>query len=164
MDINIGALRPEDWEMVRSIYLEGIATGHATLESEVPDWASWDGQHLSECRLVARSDDRVVGWAALSPVSGRCVYGGVAEVSVYVAEKARGKGVGAALLRALIDGSERAGLWTLQAGVLKENEASLALHEAWGFRVVGTREKIGRLKGVWRDVVLLERRSRVVGV
>lgn len=164
MDCTLSDMRAEDWDAVRSIYLEGMATGDATLETDAPQWTVWDGQHLRDCRLVARMDNRVVGWAALSPVSGRCVYGGVAEVSVYVAEKARRKGAGAALLRALIDRSERAGLWTLQAGVLKQSEASLALHEACGFGVVGTRERIGRLNGVWRDVILLERRSRVVGV
>jgi L-amino acid N-acyltransferase YncA len=154
----------EDWGSVRSIYLEGIATGDATFETEAPDWETWDGAHLQVCRLVARNADSVLGWAALSRVSSRCVYGGVAEVSVYVASSARARGIGRALLRGLVAESERNGIWTLQAGILAENKASIAAHKASGFREVGWREKLGKLNGEWRDVVLMERRSKLVGV
>jgi L-amino acid N-acyltransferase YncA len=157
-------LKPEDWPTVRAIYEEGIATGNATFETQVPVWEDWDASHLRDCRLVARRGGHIVGWGALSPVSGRCVYAGVAEVSVYVAAAARGQGIGKRLLQALIEVSERQGIWTLQAGVFPENEASIALHESCGFREVGARARIGQLRGVWRDVVLLERRSEVVGV
>jgi phosphinothricin acetyltransferase len=157
-------MRPEDWEAVRAIYLEGIASGDATFETEAPTWEAWNESHLEQPRLVARRESEVAGWAALSPVSDRCVYGGVAEVSVYVAAAARGRGVGRALLSALVEGSEQAGLWTLQAGVFPENEASVRLHLACGFREVGRRERLGAIGGRWRDVLLLERRSRVVGL
>jgi phosphinothricin acetyltransferase len=159
----IESLTITDWASVRSIYLEGIATGNATFEQSPPEWNQWDIGHLKTCRLVARSDGSVLGWAALSAVSGRCVYGGVAEVSVYVAEQARGRGIGAALLSALVTESEQAGIWTLQAGIFPENQASIKLHLSSGFRVVGTRERLGSMNGRWRDVVLLERRSSVVG-
>ena len=152
------------WPAVRAIYAEGIATGTATFATEPPAWADWDAGHLAAGRLVAADEaGRVLGWAALSPVSGRCVYAGVAEVSVYVAGAARGQGVGRALLAALVAASEAAGLWTLQAGIFPENAASLRLHEAAGFRLVGRRERIGRLRGHWQDALLLERRSAVVG-
>ena len=141
-------MRCEDWKAIRSIYLEGIATGNATFETDAPDWEEWGRAHVQTCRLVARDGGRVVGWAALSPVSGRCVYAGVAEVSVYVAAATRGKGVGSALLRALVEESERNGFWTLQAGILPENAASIALHRACGFREVGRRERIGQMNGV----------------
>jgi phosphinothricin acetyltransferase len=156
-------MTPGDWEDVRRIYAEGIATGNATLETELPAREAWDGAHRPDCRLVARAGNAVVGWAALSRVSERCAYGGVAEVSVYVAEAARGRGVGRALLSELVRASEAAGIWTLQGGIFPENAASIAIHEACGFRKVGVREKLGKLRGVWRDVVLLERRSRSVG-
>jgi phosphinothricin acetyltransferase len=152
-----------DWGAVRAIYREGIATGNATFETGAPEWTEWDARHLAHSRLVAREGADVVGWAALSPVSSRCVYGGVAEVSLYVAAGARGRGIGTALLEALIAASERHGIWTLQAGIFPENAASIAVHRRAGFRMVGTRERIGRLNGVWRDTVLLERRSAVVG-
>ena len=141
-----------------------MATGDATFEAAVPGWEEWDEHHLRPGRLVARKEGQVVGWAALSPVSGRCIYSGVAEVSVYVTAAARGQGVGKSLLQALIEESERAGIWTLQAGIFPENTASIALHIACGFREVGTRERIGLLHGVWRDVLLMERRSHVVGI
>lgn len=160
----IDTMAPADWEVVRAIYREGIATGNATFETDAPEWETWNAAHLHNCRLTARSGGVIVGWAALSPVSGRCVYGGVAEVSVYVAAAARGQGVGRALLRVLIEQSEAAGVWTLQAGIFPENAASIALHRACGFREVGRREKLGQMHGVWRDVVLMERRSRVVGI
>ena len=164
MELVAEELKPEDWPAVRAIYKEGITTGNATFETQVPAWEDWDASHLEDCRLVARRGGHIVGWGALSPVSGRCVYAGVAEVSVYVAAAARGQGIGKRLLRALIEVSERQGIWTLQAGVFPENEASIALHKSCGFREVGTRARIGQLRGVWRDVVLLERRSDTVGV
>jgi len=160
--VSIRELRPEDWPMVRAVYEEGIAGGDATFETETPSWEQWDATH-SELRLVAEHDGSVVGWAALSPVSERCCYRGVGEVSVYVAEDARGAGLGRVLLDELARRSEREGYWTLTAGVFPENEASLRLHKACGFREVGVRERLGELNGVWRDVVLLERRSTLVG-
>jgi phosphinothricin acetyltransferase len=157
--ITVEALTAGAWPAVRAIYEEGIAGGNATFETEAPSWDAWDASHLPAHRVVARRDGDVVGWGALSPVSERCVYAGVAEVSVYVAWAARGQGVGRALLGELVRSSESAGIWTLQAGVFPENEASLALHRACGFRIVGLRTAIGKHRGVWRDVVLLERRS-----
>jgi L-amino acid N-acyltransferase YncA len=158
-------LEPADWPAVAAIYASGIATGTATFETAVPAWADWDAGHLARPRLVAveAGGTRVVGWAALAPVSDRCAYAGVAEVSVSVDPTATGRGVGSALLAGLVAGAEAAGLWTLQAGVFPQNAASLALHRRHGFRVVGTRERLGQLGGEWRDVVLLERRSPVVG-
>ena len=161
--LRLDAMTPDDWPHVRAIYAEGIATGNATFETEPPSWEAWDAAHLEETRLVARdASGAVLGWAALTPVSGRCVYAGVGDLSVYVAAAARGRGVGRLLLQGLVEASERAGLWTLQAGVFPENEASLALHRACGFREVGRRERIGKMNGVWRDVVLLERRSEAI--
>jgi phosphinothricin acetyltransferase len=164
MDYSILAMQPEDWPAVRGIYREGIATGNATFETELPDWEKWDSNHRKDCRLIARKGEQVLGWAALSPVSGRRVYAGVAEVSVYVAAAARGSGVGKSLLQTLIAESELHGLWTLQAGVFRENAASIALHKSCGFREVGVRQRIGKLGEIWRDVLLLERRSATVGV
>jgi phosphinothricin acetyltransferase len=162
--ITIRTLVAEDWPQVRAIYEEGIATGHATLETAAPGWETWDGGHLKSCRLVAIEHGRMVGWAALSPVSSRSAYAGVAEVSVYVAAVARGRGIGRRLLAELVDASERAGLWTLQAGIFPENEASLGIHRRCGFGIVGRRERLGQLGGKWRDVLLLEKRSTRVGV
>ena len=164
MTLRIEPMRPEDWDRVRGIYLEGIATGQATFETTAPAWEAWDAAHMRAARLVAREGKATLGWAALSPVSSRCVYAGVAEVSVYVAAAARGRGVGRALLAALIAAAERDGLWTLQAGIFPENEASLAVHRRCGFREVGRRERLGKLNGAWRDVLLLERRSPTVGL
>ncbi len=164
MGFTVDKMQSEDWGAVRSIYREGIATGNATFETDTPDWQEWDRSHLGDCRFVARREGQVVGWGALSPVSSRCVYAGVAEVSIYVTASARGEGIGKTLLRTLIEASERQGIWTLQAGVFPENEASIALHKACGFREVGYREKIGQMNGHWRDVILLERRSEVVGI
>jgi phosphinothricin acetyltransferase len=160
----IGRMETGEWEQVRSVYLEGILTGQATIETEAPDWARWDSSHLPHCRLVARSGETIIGWAALSQVSSRRVYSGVAEVSVYVAGKFRGMGIGVVLLDALIICSEQHGIWTLQAGILTENVSSLALHRKCGFREVGRRERIGKLGETWRDVILLERRSKVAGL
>ncbi len=156
-------MTPADAEIVLGIYRQGIATGDATFETEVPAWEEWDRTHLVHSRIVAEMDSRVVGWAALSPVSDRCVYGGVAEVSVYVASGARGKGIGLALLDALVTSSESEGIWTLQAGLFPENVASVRIQERMGFRVVGVRERLGQLAGVWRDVLLMGRRSQVQG-
>ena len=164
MSIEIRPMEPADWERVRAIYEQGIASGQATFELEAPSWERWDAAHLSFARLVARFEGRVIGWAALSPVSGRCCYAGVAEASVYVDTDHRSQGVGRQLLLATIAESERRGIWTLQGGAFAENEASLRLQLACGFRVVGKRERIGQLHGVWRDTILTERRSPVVGV
>ena len=163
MNYVIDRMKADDWEQVRSIYLEGIATGHATFETTAPSWEKWDAGHLQIVRLVARDQSIVLGWAALSPVSSRCVYGGVAEVSVYVGKNGRGQGIGRALLESLIEESEQNGIWMLQAGVFPENMASINLHLRCGFREVGRRERIGKLNGVWRDTLLLERRSKSVG-
>jgi L-amino acid N-acyltransferase YncA len=161
--IEVVTFEPAHWPAAERIYLEGIATGNATFETDAPSWEIWDGAHRQDARFVARRSGRVVGWAALTRVSGRCVYAGVAEVSVYVGSAARGEGVGRALLEALIAASEEAGVWTLQAGIFPENAASIALHERCGFRAVGRRERLGRLGPAWRDVMMLERRSTRVG-
>jgi phosphinothricin acetyltransferase len=161
--VELRDLRPQDWPEVARIFEQGIRTGVATFETEVPSWEAWDATHLPEHRFVAERDGLVVGWIALVPVSPRECYEGVAEVSAYVAEGARGEGVGTALLAAVIESAERGGIWTLETGVFPENEPSLLLLQRFGFRVVGTRERIGRLHGIWRDVVFLERRSEVVG-
>jgi L-amino acid N-acyltransferase YncA len=163
--ITVEALTAGDWPAVSAIYADGIATRNATFETEVPSWEAWSAAHLPDHRLVAResgSEPQTLGWAALSAYSDRCAYAGVAEVSVYVAKEARGRGVGHKLLEALVESAEDAGIWTLQAGVFPENRASLSLHRSCGFRVVGVRERIGQLDGQWRDVVLLERRSKEV--
>ena len=182
--IAIEPLVVSHWEAVRSIYLQGIATGNATFQQSAPDWPEWDAGHLRACRLIAgfliarslvaqsliarseiaRPEPEVVAWAALSPVSSRPVYRGVAEVSIYVAEAARGRGIGAKLMKRLIADSEAEGIWTLQAGIFPENEASIKLHLDAGFRIVGTRSRLGCMNGRWRDVVSLERRSLVTGM
>jgi L-amino acid N-acyltransferase YncA len=164
-EFHVEEMRAEDWPGVRAVYAEGIATGQATFETEAPEWAAWDAAHLPFARLVVRDGSGgVAGFAALCPVSVRGAYAGVAEVSVYVGAEFRGRGLGRALLGALVRESESHGVWTLQASVFAENAASLALHEREGFRVVGRRERIARLGGRWHDTVLLERRSRAVGV
>jgi L-amino acid N-acyltransferase YncA len=160
----IRPMATSDWPVVRAIFEAGIATGNATFETSAPEWDAWNASHLEGGRLIASSDETIAGWAALTPVSGRCVYAGVAEVSIYIAEAARGQGIGKALLAALVAESERLDLWTLQAGILRENAASLALHTVCGFRVVGVRERIGRRDDIWRDVVLMERRSKIIGI
>jgi phosphinothricin acetyltransferase len=160
MEVLIRNFRREQWPRVRTIYAQGIASGHATFETGVPSWEQWDQGHLQECRLIAALDEEVVGWAALSPVSGRAVYRGVAEVSVYVESGARSMGIGTKLLLHLIEASEDAGIWMLQASLFPENEASLRLHLTCGFRIVGRRERIAKHHGVWRDTLLIERRSK----
>jgi phosphinothricin acetyltransferase len=157
-------MQAEDWPNVQRIYREGIETGNATFETQVPEWGVWDGKTRPQPRLVARLDDQVVGWAALSSVSARAVYAGVCEVSVYVAAAARGQGIGKKLLQALVQASEELGIWTLQASIFPENQASIAIHEQCGFRILGRREKIAQHRGRWRDTVLMERRSQIVGI
>lgn len=161
--MNLRAMQAEDWPRVAEIYGEGIATGNATFEQQVPEWDAWDRTHLDACRWVAFESERVVGWSALRRVSERRAYAGVADVNLYVEEKARGRGIGRALLEALVGDSEEHGIWMLQAGIFPENTASVAVHERAGFRLVGRRERIGRLHGRWRDVLLFERRSPKVG-
>jgi len=156
-------MQPSDWPAVRDIYEQGIATRLATFDTAAPSWEEWNARHLTDVRLVAERDGAVVGWAALSPVSARACYAGVAEESVYVAESARGEGVGSTLLAEIVERADEAGFWTIQAQVFPENDASIALHRRCGFRVVGTRERIARLDGAWRDTVLLERRSDLAG-
>ena len=163
MNYAVDKMGESDWDQVRSIYVEGIRSGHSTFETDAPTWEKWDEAHLQVGRLVARDGERVLGWAALSPVSKRHVYRGVAEVTVYVAESARGQGIGRTLLEALIDESEKHGIWTLQASIFPENKASIELHLGCGFREVGRREHIGMLNGAWRDTVLFERRSKTAG-
>ena len=160
--VELRPLEPDDWSAVAEIYWDGMRDGLATFETEVPSWDAWDAAHLRDHRLVADVLGEVVGWAALAPASSRRCYAGVAEDSVYVARDARGLGVGRTLLEALIAGAEAAGIWTIQTSIFSENRASLALHERCGFRVVGTRERIAKRDGVWRDTVFLERRSEVV--
>jgi phosphinothricin acetyltransferase len=161
--IEVAPFEPTHWEAAERIYLEGIATGNATFETSAPSWEGWDASHLPGLRVVAVDGSAVLGWAALSRVSDRCVYGGVAEESVYVDAVARGQGIGRRLLEDLIRRSEDAGIWTIQTGIFPENVASLRLHERVGFRVVGIRERLGQLHGSWRDVVFLERRSSRIG-
>jgi len=161
---HIAPLQPSDWPEVERIYREGIRSGNATFETETPGWEIWNSRHHSHSRLVAREEGKILGWAALSPVSARRVYAGVAEVSIYVADTARGRGVGNTLMAALIETSEANGIWTLQASIFPENAASIRLHERYGFRQLGRRERIAQLDGKWRDTIILERRSRKVGV
>jgi phosphinothricin acetyltransferase len=156
-------LEASDYPRVAEIYLQGIATGFATFQNEATDWEAWDNSHLKECRLGVFEGEELAGWAALTPVSGRCVYAGVAEVSIYIAENFRGKGIGKSLLLKLIEESEAAGLWTLQSGIFPENTASIRLHEQCSFRIIGYREKIGKKDGVWKDNIIMERRSKIVG-
>jgi len=161
--ILIRQMYADDWADVSRIYAEGITTGFATFEKDIPTYESWDTAHMKTCRLIATHANKVLGWAALSPVSSRCVYGGVAEVSVYVGKDSRGMGVGKLLMESLIAESEKEGLWTLQSGIFPENKGSIELHKKVGFRYIGKRERVGKLDGVWKDNVLYERRSKIVG-
>ena len=163
-DILIEPMTPADWPAVRRIYAAGIATGNATFETQTPDWRTWDRNRLPDCRLVARRQGSVVAWAALSPVSSRACYAGVAEHSIYVDEAHRGLGIGKALLGEFVKQTELAGFWTLQSSIFPENQASIAIHLACGFRILGRRKRVAMLNGVWRDTVIVERRSAVVGV
>ena len=162
--ITITELLPEHWNVVKRIYEEGIATGNATFQTAAPGWEEWNNAHIKACRIIALENNEVLGWAALTPVSSRCVYAGVAEVSVYVAANARGKNIGSQLLQELINQSEQNGIWTLQSGIFPENKASISMHEKNGFRIIGYREKIGKMGNVWRDNISLERRSRRIGI
>ncbi|MEO9510895.1 MAG: N-acetyltransferase family protein [Flavobacteriaceae bacterium] len=162
--MKIREMKPSDWKEVSRIYAEGIATGVATFEQSIPTYKSWNEAHVKPCRLIAEENNMVLGWAALSPVSSRCVYGGVAEVSVYIGQHSRGKGVGMVLLQQLAIESEKAGYWTLQSGVFPENAASINLHKKAGFRFIGKRERIGKTKdGLWKDNLLFEKRSKITG-
>jgi len=163
-DLIIRDMKVTDWEVVAAIYAEGIATGFATFETSVPTYETWNEAHMQTCRLVATQNDKVLGWAALSPVSSRCVYGGVAEVSVYVGKDSRGKGAGKLLIETLIKESEAEGHWTIQSGIFPENQGSIKLHEQVGFRYIGKRERVGKLHGIWKDNLLFERRSEIIGV
>ncbi len=164
MAIEIRSFQQDDWPFVQNIYQQGIDTKNATFEEKAKTWPAWDNSTLKVCRLVVIDGQRVRGWAALNPVSSRQVYAGVAEVSVYIATAYQGQGIAKKLLTTLVEASEKAGIWTLQAGIFPENQASIGLHKKCGFRVVGTREKLGKMDDTWRDVVLLERRSQVVGI
>ena len=162
-EMNFRSMLSSDWVKVAEIYKQGIETGRATFQQEVPSWEIWDDGHLKTCRIVAALGDEVCGWIALSPVSGRCFYAGVAEVSVYVGNEFRGKNIGQQLLLHVIEASEKENIWTLQAGIFPENSASLATHKKVGFREVGYRERIGKMNGIWRNTILIERRSANVG-
>ncbi len=162
--MKIRAMHIDDMPGVLAIYREGISTGIATFEKEIPSAENWDSGHLKSCRIVACEENTIMGWAALSPVSGRCIYGGVAEVSIYIGKTFRGAGIGKILMDRLIDESEVQGIWTLQSGVFPENAASIHLHEHAGFRLIGKRVKIARLDGIWRDNLLFEKRSTRVGI
>jgi len=162
--MNFVPITSKNYTAVADIYKEGIGTGMATFETDIPTWEKWDSAHLSFGRIALAQNNTMLGWASLAPVSSRCVYGGVAEVSVYVAENARGKGIGKQLLNALITTSEKNGIWTLQAGIMTANRASIKLHLSCGFRIIGYREKIGKLHGKWLDNTILERRSEIIGI
>ncbi|SFC73999.1 GNAT family N-acetyltransferase [Flavobacterium phragmitis] len=161
-NMEIRKLSDKHWDQVKIIYQKGIDTGNATFQTSAPSWEDWDQSHLASCRITMQEDGKVIGWAALTPVSSRCVYAGVAEVSVYVDPAHSGKGIGLTLLNELVRQSEAEGIWTLQAGIFPENTASLRIHEKAGFRILGTREKIGKQNGIWRDTALLERRSSLI--
>ncbi|UII81202.1 GNAT family N-acetyltransferase [Flagellimonas sp. CMM7] len=161
--MQVRKMKASDWEDVSQIYAQGIATGFATFEQTIPSYEIWDQAHVKQCRLIAEENGEILGWAALSPVSSRCVYGGIGEVSVYIGATSRGKGVGKLLLEQLISESEKAGFWTIQSGIFPENEASIYLHKKVGFRFIGKRERVGKLHGVWKDNLLFEKRSETIG-
>ena len=161
--IQVYDLTQDDWDAVRSIYIQGMATRNATFETTPPSWEQWDVSHLPQCRIIVKDDAKIIGWAALSPVSNRSVYNGVAEVGIYMATSNQRQGVGKILLTALIELSESEGIWTLESTMFPENEASIRLHRSCGFRKVGYRERIGRLDDIWRDTILMERRNKFIG-
>lgn len=162
--MEIRHITKDNFSEIIEIYNQGLATNIATFQNDSPQWEEWDKGHLNFCRISIYDNDKMIGWASLTPVSSRCVYAGVAEVSIYIAQDERGKGVGKTLLAELIQQSEENGIWTLQSGIFAENEASITLHEKCGFRMVGYREKIGKKNGVWKDNVLMERRSKNIGI
>lgn len=162
--MKISYISRDNFPEIVEIYLQGISTQIATFQNEAPSWEEWDKSHLSSCRLVALLEGKICGWAAISPVSSRCVYSGVAEVSIYIGQEHRGKGIGKALLQELIHQSEKEGIWTLQSSIFSENLPSIKLHESCGFRMVGYREKIGLKNGIWKDNVLMEKRSNKIGI
>lgn len=162
--MEIITVRKDHFPEIAEIYRQGLETGNATFETTVPTWEEWDKAKLKHSRLVAIIDNTVAGWAALSAVSDRCVYGGVAEVSIYISKDYQGKGIGKALMQKLIEESERNGIWTLQSGMFPENEATVALHQSSGFRMIGYREKVGKLGNTWRDTIMMERRSKTTGI
>lgn len=165
MNCRIKEITKSDWNDIAEIYLEGINTNKATFQTEIPTWENWNTSHISSCRLEAILDNKILGWAALSPTSSRCVYVGVAEVSIYICKNSRGQGIGTVLLENLIKISEKNGFWTLQSAIIRENSASIALHKKCGFREIGVREKLGKMRnGIWHDVILMERRSKLVGI
>lgn len=165
MDYKIDEMVSSDWKQVSNIYLEGINTGKATFQTEVPTFENWDNGHVKSCRLVARLGNDILGWGALSPTSSRCVYNGVAEVSIYIGEIHRGKGIGKNILNDLIKLSEKNGFWTLQSGIIRENISSIKLHEECGFREIGIRQKVAKMNNAkWHDVVFMERRSNIIGI
>lgn len=163
-EIRFIPITEEDFPEVQEIYAQGIQTGNATFETTLPDWQKWDSSHLKQARIAVVFENRIIGWGALSRVSDRCVYEGVAEISVYIHTDFQGRGIGTLIMKQLIEESERAGIWSLMSGVFPENEVSIHIHLKEGFRIVGTREKIAKLHGVWRDTVLLQRRSTRVGI
>jgi len=163
-NLHFRSLEKQDWLRVSEIYALGIATGNATFQEEIPSWEDWDNNHIKSCRILVEKDKKIIGWAALSAVSSREVYKGIAEVSVYIDPKYSGQKIGVSLLHQLIHASEKQGFWTLQAGIFPENIGSLKIHEKLGFRTIGKRVKVGKMKGIWRDTVLIERRSLIVGV
>lgn len=162
--MEIKPITQDNFSQVVEIYKQGLATQIATFQNDVPQWEAWDKGHLECCRISMYENKRMLGWAALTPVSSRCVYAGVAEVSVYVAQNERIKGIGTLLLNELIKQSEANGIWTLQSGIFSENQSSIRLHEKCGFRMVGYRERIGKKNGIWKDNVLMERRSKEIGI
>jgi phosphinothricin acetyltransferase len=165
MNYIIDKMKETDWPQVSEIYLAGIKTEIATFQSSVPTWEEWHKEHITTCRFVARDGEEILGWVALSPVSSRCVYAGVAELSIYINEKHKGIGVGTSLLNYLIEQSEKEGFWTLQSGIIRENISSQMLHKKCGFREIGYRERVGKMNnGKWHDVIIMERRSKVVGI
>lgn len=162
--MEIRPITKDNFSEVVDIYKQGLATNIATFQNDLPQWEDWNKGHLDFCRISIYENNKMLGWTALTPVSSRCVYAGVAEVSVYIAQKERGKGIGKILLNELIKQSEANGIWMLQSGIFSENQSSIKLHEKCGFRMVGYREKIGKKNGIWKDNVLMEHRSKNIGI